>query len=210
MLTPVDKFIVNFDHAIKTLFGKPPQTDRPNPSDKKNEQAMSDNEKKHAAALMRINHSGEVAAQGLYQGQALTARLPQVRAQMEQSAIEENDHLIWCEKRCQELHSHTSYLGPFWYLGSFSIGAVAGLAGDKWSLGFVAETEKQVVKHIDSHLQKLPKQDGKSQAILAQMREDELHHATIAKHAGGAELPEAIKQAMTLTSKIMTKTAYYI
>jgi len=127
---------------------------------------------------------------------------------MEQSAIEENDHLVWCEKRCHELDSHTSVLSPAWYAGSFVIGATAGLAGDKWSLGFVAETEKQVVKHIDSHLDKLPKNDFKSKAILEKMREDELHHATTAQHAGGVELPEIIKFAMKMTSKVMTKTAY--
>jgi ubiquinone biosynthesis monooxygenase Coq7 len=159
---------------------------------------------------MRINHSGEVAAQALYQGQALTARLPGVRDKMERAAEEENDHLVWCERRINELGSHKSYLNPFWYAGSFAIGALAGAAGDKWSLGFVAETERQVVRHLDEHLSRLPEHDQRSRAVLEQMKEDEGHHATVALEAGGAELPEPVKKLMSLTSRVMTRTAYWV
>ncbi len=159
---------------------------------------------------MRINHSGEVAAQGLYQGQALTARLPQVRDKMQRAAQEENDHLAWCEHRLKQMGTHTSYLNPLWYLGSVAIGAAAGIAGDKWSLGFVAETEHQVVRHLDEHLSRLPSQDGKSRAILEQMRVDEGQHATHALDGGGVPLPEPIRKVMSLTSKVMTRTAYWI
>jgi ubiquinone biosynthesis monooxygenase Coq7 len=159
---------------------------------------------------MRGNHAGEVAAQGLYQGQALTARLDSVRQQMERAALEENDHLAWCESRAKELGAHVSYLNPLWYGGSVAIGALAGLAGDKWSLGFVVETERQVVRHLDDHLARLPAQDAKSRAILEQMRQDEGHHATVALEAGGAALPEPIKRLMGLASQVMTRTAYYL
>ena len=159
---------------------------------------------------MRINHTGEVCAQALYQGQALTARLPQVRNRMERAAAEENDHLDWCEGRLQELDSRTSLLNPIWYAGSFAIGAAAGLAGDKWSLGFVAETEQQVGAHLDDHLNRLPERDSKSRAILEQMKEDEARHADQALKAGGAVLPGPIRFAMRLSSKIMTGTVYWL
>jgi len=171
---------------------------------------MSAAEKKHAAGLMRVNHAGEVSAQGLYSGQALTARLPDVREKMERAALEENDHLEWCERRLEELGSHKSLLNPLWYFGSFAIGAAAGIAGDKWSLGFVAETEHQVIKHLDEHLESLPEQDAKSRAVVEQMKEDEAHHATVALQHGGAELPEPVKKVMGLTSKVMTTLAYKI
>ncbi|HEU5338909.1 MAG TPA: 2-polyprenyl-3-methyl-6-methoxy-1,4-benzoquinone monooxygenase, partial [Sulfuricaulis sp.] len=153
---------------------------------------------------------GEICAQALYQGQATTARLPEVRGKMDQAAQEENDHLAWTEERIRELGSHTSYLNPLWYAGSFAIGAFAGLAGDKWSLGFVAETEKQVVKHLESHLQRLPTEDLKSRQILEQMRDDEGHHATVAIESGGVPLPEPVRQLMRFASKIMTRTAYWL
>jgi ubiquinone biosynthesis monooxygenase Coq7 len=171
---------------------------------------MSDEEKRHTARLMRINHTGEVCAQALYQGQAITAKLPTVRKSMERAAMEENDHLDWCERRLEELDDRKSLLNPLWYAGSFAIGAAAGIAGDKWSLGFVAETEKQVTAHLEDHLSKLPAQDVKSRAILEQMKVDEMHHATSALDAGGAALPSPIKTAMKLTSKVMTKTVYYL
>lgn len=208
--TPVDQLLMNLDMAVRTVFGRPEVTERPNPAAGVEDSELSDHEKRHVAGLMRINHAGEVCAQALYQGQALTARLPEVRESMERSAQEENDHLDWCEGRVRELGSHTSVLNPFWYAGSFAIGALAGAAGDKWSLGFVAETEKQVVKHLDSHLQQLPEQDAKSRVILEQMKEDEQHHATVALEAGGTELPGPIKALMGLTSKLMTKTVYRI
>ena len=159
---------------------------------------------------MRINHCGEVCAQALYQGQALTAKLPEVREKMEQAATEENDHLQWCADRLKELDSHTSFFNPFWYVSSFSIGAVAGLLGDKWSLGFVAETEYQVVRHLQSHLDELPENDKKSRAVIEQMKEDELHHATVAIEAGGAELPTPVKLAMRSMAKVMTKSVYWV
>jgi len=206
----LDKVLINLDSALQTTFGTPKTTERSNPADTENENELNEEEKALSAALMRINHAGEVSAQGLYQGQALTAKLPEIRAQMERAAAEENDHLDWCEKRCQELNSHTSYFGPAWYIGSFTIGAVAGLAGDKWSLGFVSETERQVVAHLNDHLKRLPKHDNKSREILKQMKIDELNHAKLAESSGAAKLPLPIKVAMTLTSKVMTKTTYYI
>lgn len=208
--TPFDKIIQQFDAGLRTVFGNPPLTERPNPADSETEAELSAADKELAGRLMRINHAGEVSAQGLYQGQALTARLPEVRSKMERAALEENDHLAWCEQRCKELGTHTSLLSPFWYVGSLSIGALAGMAGDKWSLGFVAETEHQVVRHLDSHMAQINPEDQKSHAILTQMKEDEAHHATVALHAGGAELPFPVKKLMGLTSKIMTKTVYWI
>ena len=208
--TPLDRLLMNVDMAVRTVFGRPQTTERPNPADVIEEAELNEDERRHVAGLMRINHAGEVCAQALYQGQALTARLPEVRESMERAALEENDHLDWCEGRVKELGSHTSLLNPFWYAGSFAIGALAGAAGDKWSLGFVAETEKQVVRHLDSHLQQLPPRDARSRAILEQMKEDELHHATIALEAGGAELPGPVRALMGLTSRIMTGTAYRI
>ena len=209
-LSPIDDFMMQVDTGLRTLFGKPNITERANPSTAVEEGELSAQEKDLAGRLMRINHSGEVAAQGLYQGQALTAKLPEVKAKMERAAQEENDHLDWCEQRINELGTHTSYLNPFWYAGSVAIGAVAGFAGDKWSLGFVAETEHQVVNHLSSHLNQISEQDHKSRAILTQMKEDEGQHATVAINAGGAKLPMPIKKFMTLTSKIMTKAAYQV
>jgi ubiquinone biosynthesis monooxygenase Coq7 len=159
---------------------------------------------------MRINHTGEVCAQALYQGQAVTARDPSVRQSMERSAQEENDHLDWCERRIEELGGRTSLLNPLWYAGSFAIGALAGVAGDKWSLGFVAETERQVEKHLEEHLAQVSPADRKTRAILEQMKTDEIEHATKAVARGGAELPEPIRQAMQLTSKIMTGSVYRV
>lgn len=206
----LDHFLIHIDTGIRTMFGAPEITERKNPSDSHVENELNEAEKELAGRLMRINHAGEVSAQGLYQGQALTAKLPEVRQQLERAALEENDHLAWCEKRCQELGTHVSYLSPFWYLGSLTIGALAGKAGDQWSLGFVAETEHQVVRHLDEHLTQLAEADHKSRAILEQMKEDELHHAVIAEDAGGANLPMAVKLAMKVSSKLMTTGAYYL
>lgn len=205
----LDHLIAHVDNGVRTLFGENHAT-RSNPAETKKESELKDTEKELAGRLMRINHAGEVAAQGLYQGQALTAKLPNVREQMEEAAQEEIDHLAWCKTRTEELGTQTSLLDPMWYIGSVTIGAVAGLAGDKWSLGFVTETERQVVKHLESHLDQLPQHDEKSRAILEQMKVDELHHATTALEAGAAELPTPIKKAMTLTSKVMTETTYWI
>jgi len=197
--TPLDQLFMQMDKAIRTVFGAPPVTERPNPADAHPEADLSADEQSRVAGLMRVNHAGEVSAQALYQGQALTAKLTEVRDKMERAALEENDHLAWCEQRLVDLGSRTSVLNPVWYAGSFAIGALAGLAGDKWSLGFVLETERQVVKHLEEHLERLPPQDLKSRAILEQMRDDESHHATTALNAGGAELPKAVKQLMSLT-----------
>jgi ubiquinone biosynthesis monooxygenase Coq7 len=163
-----------------------------------------------AAGLMRVNHAGEIAAQGLYHGQALVARDPAIRALLEQAGKEETDHLAWCEQRLAELHDRPSYLDPLWYAGSFAIGMVAGLASDRTSLGFVVETERQVERHLDSHLEQLPADDARSRAILTQMRADERAHGELAERAGGVSVPEPVRQAMQLTSKVMTFTARWI
>lgn len=208
-LNLVDRLLNEVDQALRAVHTLAPTTDRPNPSAGIGDSdQLSEDERKKSAILMRINHAGEVSAQGLYRGQALMTKSEDIRQQMNISAMEENDHLNWCEKRLNELGSHKSYLSPIWYLGSLGIGAVAGLAGDKWSLGFVKETEDQVVRHLDSHLEKLPEEDLASRAILTQMKIDEEHHADIAVEAGAADLPFPIKKIfMPLLSKIMTKTS---
>ncbi len=208
--SPFDQLLMQVDKAVRTVFGSAPTTERSNPADAYPDTELNAEEQRRVAGLMRVNHAGEVSAQALYQGQAVTAKLAEVRGKMERAALEENDHLAWCEQRLGDLGSHTSILNPLWFAGSFAIGALAGRAGDKWSLGFVVETERQVVKHLEEHLERLPAQDQKSRAILEQMKEDEAHHATTALQAGGAELPEPVKQLMKLTSKVMTTTAYYL
>lgn len=207
----VDTLIMQFDTALKTIL--PPSTrlsERTSPAKGLADAQLSAKEKKHVAGLMRINHSGEVCAQALYQGQALTARLPKVRKQMAEAAQEEIDHLAWCEARLKELDAHPSKLNLFWYFNAFILGALAGKAGDKYSLGFVAETEKQVSAHLEKHLKKLPENDLKSEAVLKQMYEDETLHAEHAIEAGAVELPSAVKFMMDKISKLMTKTSYYI
>ena len=174
------------------------------------ESKLNEDEKKHISGLMRVNHAGEISAQALYKAQALTAIDNKLKETMKKSADEEIDHLDWCEQRLDELGGHTSYLSPVWYAGSFGIGLLAGFFGDKSNLGFIAETEYQVVKHLDSHIEQLPENDERSRVILEQMRDDELHHATIAETNGAENLPEGVKSLMTLVSKIMTKTAYYV
>ncbi len=206
----IDSLLCVADNALRTLAGGYQTTSRPSPAADLPEADLSTVERRHVAGLMRINHCGEVCAQALYQGQALTARLPDVREKMEQAAKEENDHLDWCHQRLLDLDTHTSWLNPLWYAGSFTIGAVAGALGDRWSLGFVVETEHQVVKHLSNHLKQLPKNDLRSQKILKVMQQDELQHATAALDAGGANLPAPVKQTMALMSKVMTKTVYYV
>lgn len=213
LLPDVDMLIGQFDQALRTLVPGSVHAARANPAQEMpepRENEMDAAERKHSAGLMRINHTGEVCAQALYQGQALTARLEEVRDKMNQAAGEEIDHLSWCEDRLTELNSRPSVLNPLWYAMSFGIGAAAGLAGDKWSLGFVAETEHQVCEHLNEHLQKLPEQDSRSKAILSQMLIDEGQHATMAEHAGAAELPLPVKQGMTLMSRIMKQTVYRV
>jgi len=183
---------------------------RPYPADKIEQDPLNELERNHSAGLMRVNHSGEVCAQALYRGQALTAKLGDTRTKMEQAASEELDHLSWCNKRLEELNNKPSVLNPIWYGMSFSIGAVAGLIGDNWSLGFVHETEEQVVKHLDSHLDKLSKQDLKTKVVIEQMRIDEEQHSHDALEAGAEILPEEIKELMSKVAKIMTSTSYHI
>jgi ubiquinone biosynthesis monooxygenase Coq7 len=170
---------------------------------------MNDTERKHGAALMRVNHAGEVCAQALYQGQALTARNAAARNALERAADEETEHLAWTERRIEELGGRKSVLNPLWYAGSFALGAAAGLLGDKWNLGFLAETERQVAKHLDGHLNEIPAGDSKSRAVLEQMRVDEAGHATSALEHGAAELPMPVRLAMRLSSKVMTRTSYW-
>ena len=209
-MSPIDRFILEFDTALRSVVGGA-NAQRPIPgSDIAGNAGLNAAERKHAAGLMRVNHVGEVCAQALYQSQKLVARNPEIQEMLDHSGQEEMDHLAWCESRLQELGSHTSYLNPIWYAGSFAIGLVAGLAGDKWSLGFVAETEKQVENHLESHLEKLPKDDQRSRAIVDQMRIDEIEHGQAAKNAGGANLPEPIQKIMQAMSKVMTTTAYKI
>ncbi|MBA2410021.1 MAG: 2-polyprenyl-3-methyl-6-methoxy-1,4-benzoquinone monooxygenase [Gammaproteobacteria bacterium] len=209
-----DKLLIEVDQALRTVHGRQ-HSRRPNPSaTSKTEGESADtlpaSARRLSRRLLRVDHAGEVAAQGLYQGQALTARDVQVREQMRHSAAEENDHLAWCHERILELGGRRSVFGPCWYLGSYALGAAAGLAGDRWSLGFVSETEHQVVRHLEDHLRRLSAGDHRSHAILAQMKVDEGQHAEIATRAGGQELPGAFKQAMTLVSKVMTRTAYWL
>lgn len=206
----IDRFIIEFDTALRSVVGGA-HAHRPTPgSDKQSTALLDAKDREHAAGLMRVNHVGEVCAQALYQSQKLVARNPEIRQMLDHSGQEEMDHLAWCETRLQELGSHTSYLNPLWYAGSFAIGLTAGLAGDKWSLGFVAETEKQVENHLESHLEKLPVEDERSRAIVDQMRIDEIEHGQAAISAGGAILPEPIQKLMQTMSKVMTSTAYKI
>lgn len=205
----LDRFITEFDKGLRTLFA-PAASVRPLPGKQLDEAALSTAEKKLAAALMRVNHSGEICAQALYQGQALTARNPAAKAVLEQAAQEETEHLSWCETRIHELGSHTSYLNPLWYGGSLAIGALAGALGDRWNLGFLAETELQVERHLAGHLTRLPTIDLKSRAIVEQMKIDEARHATSALEQGGVALPPPVKHAMQLTSKLMTQAAYWV
>jgi len=206
-LNLLDKLLNEVDQALRVIHAKAPTTGRVNPAETIdiNASDLSEAETKISASLMRVNHAGEIAAQGLYRGQALMSKSEHIREQMKTSADEENDHLNWCETRLEQLNSHKSYLSPVWYLGSFGIGAVAGLAGDKWSLGFVKETEDQVGKHINTHLGTLPVNDNASRAILEQMKVDEAHHAEVAVEAGAAELPLPVRKfVMPLIAKVMT------
>lgn len=209
-LSPLDLVFRQLDEAVRTVLAPPPPASRPNPAEDVAEAPMTDRERRHAAALMRVNHAGEVMAQGLYQGQALTARLDEVRGAMEQAAVEEFDHLAWCEQRLTELRDRPSLLGPVWYTGAFLLGAGAGLAGDRWSLGFVAETEAQVINHLEDHLGSLPPADQRSRAIIEQMKIDEAQHGAEAQAAGGLPLPAPAKGLMTLMSKVMTRAAYWL
>ena len=205
----LDKLIIEFDKGLKTLTASAHSV-RPHPDKNIQETELSAEEKRHALGLMRVNHCGEVCAQALYNGQSLTAKNPQIVDALQQASKEETEHLAWCEKRIHELGGHTSLLNPIWYAGSFTLGAIAGAIGDKWNLGFLAETEHQVGAHLEKHLHELPASDEKSRAILEQMKTDEAQHADTAIGLGGAELPAPIKAAMKQMSKVMTSTTYYL
>ena len=206
-LFTIDRFITEFDTGLRTLLAKP-LSQRPHPDAETAEAKLSDVEKKHVRSLMRINHTGEVCAQALYSGQALTARDAATSQAMQQAAREETEHLAWCESRIHELGGRTSILNPLFYAGSFAIGATAGALGDKWSLGFLEETEKQVGAHLASHLEQLPASDHKSRQIIEQMQIDEAKHAVDAKNQGAAELPAPVKFCMKQMSKLMTASTY--
>jgi ubiquinone biosynthesis monooxygenase Coq7 len=205
----IDRLIVGFDKGLRTLFA-PAQTARVVPGSEQPEPVLDDKERELAAALMRVNHTGEVCAQALYHGQAMTARDSAARDALDHAAQEETEHLAWTERRIAELGGRKSLLGPAWYAASFAMGAAAGLAGDRWNLGFLAETERQVVRHLEGHLERLPAADRRSRAILEQMKDDESRHATSAYKHGGAELPWPVRAVMRFTSKVMTTTAYWI
>ncbi|MGC4029770.1 MAG: 2-polyprenyl-3-methyl-6-methoxy-1,4-benzoquinone monooxygenase [Steroidobacteraceae bacterium] len=202
-----DQVLATVDRALRSMLA-PARPARPVPGPAPI--PLTEAERREAAALMRVNHAGEMAAQGLYHGQALLAGNPLLREQLDNAAREETDHLAWCELRLRELSDRPSLLTPLWYLGSFTIGAVAGLAGDKVGLGFVSETERQVEAHLDSHLERLPPNDQRSRAILEQMREDEIEHGARARASGGIELPAPVRAAMRATARVMTGTARWI
>ncbi len=205
----IDQLINTFDKGLRTIFAVSTVA-RQRPDANIDEPVLSEDSKQHAAALMRINHVGEVCAQALYSGQALTSKSPHIVSALQHAADEETDHLAWCEARINELGGRKSLLNPLWYMGSFTLGAVAGALGDKWNLGFLAETEKQVSTHLQNHLSQLDETDLKTRTIVEQMQQDEAAHAAEALQLGGSELPAPVKFGMQLASKIMTKTAYYI
>lgn len=209
-LSLLDKLITEADSVMRTVTSRGVKASRPSPSQGHEESELSEAQRKHVAGLMRVNHTGEVCAQALYQGQALTAKLPDVRAEMEQASQEEIDHLVWCEERLDELGSKASILNPAWYGMSFAMGAIAGAIGDKVSLGFVAATEERVCQHLKDHLKSLPESDRKSQLILQKMLEDEQRHGENALAAGGTEFSPTVKDAMTTLSKVMTSTSYRV
>lgn len=206
--TPLDRFLINVDIALRTATGQVNEASRENPAGDTPEVVMNEQDRAHVAGLMRINHAGEVCAQALYAGQAATARNPDVQADMQHAADDEIDHLGWCKQRLHELDSQPSRLDPLWYAGSFAIGAAAGLAGDGWSLGFVKETENQVEAHLEEHIEKLPPEDARSRAILEQMKRDEAGHAQMAVDSGAFNLPDPVRGLMKLTAGIMKSVAY--
>lgn len=208
-LTPIDHLISEFDKGLRVVFGRATAS-RAYPAQDCQEASLSEHEKKDAAGKMRVNHTGEICAQALYNGQLTRAKNAKTRAMLAHAALEETDHLAWCEQRLDELDSHTSYLNCFWYWSSFAIGSFAAQCGDRWSLGFVEETEAQVGQHLNGHLDNLPQQDLRSRAIVKQMAIDEAEHGQAAVNAGGAKLPLPIKMGMKMTAKVMTTLAYRI
>lgn len=209
-MTPLDRVITQLDEALRLSTGQAPEPARASPAASVPATELDAATRRHVAGLMRVNHSGEICAQALYAGQAVTARNPEVREEMSRAAQEELDHLAWCEARLAELGSHTSLLNPLWWAGSFAIGALAGLAGDGWSLGFLRETENQVEAHLADHLDRLPAEDARSNAILEQMKEDEAKHADMAEASGAYELPRPVREAMRVAAGIMKVVAYRI
>ncbi|WP_280538757.1 2-polyprenyl-3-methyl-6-methoxy-1,4-benzoquinone monooxygenase [Chromohalobacter sp. 11-W] len=207
-LSRTDNLIQQFDTILRTLVPHAASASRANPAVGTQDAEMTDAERRHAAGLMRINHTGEVCAQALYQGQGSTAKLHETRDQMEQAAAEEIDHLAWCDERLRELNDRTSYLNPAFYAASFGMGALAGVLGDNISLGFVAATEEQVGRHLDDHMHKLPQGDRRSRAVLEQMRTDEAHHERWALEAGGSRFPAPLKLGMRVMSQVMTRSVY--
>ena len=209
-LSPLDKLLAGANNALRTVAAPAGRRARKNPSAEVEDAKLDAAQKRHAAGLMRVNHAGEVAAQALYQGHATVARDKDIEDQMKRAADEEFDHLAWCEQRIHELGYEPSRLSPLWYAGAYAIGAASGALGDKWSLGFIAETEKQVCSHLDSHLDQLPHDDLKSRAIVEQMRDEEEEHGENALDAGAVELPRPVVRLMKVTAKVMTKTAYWV
>ena len=209
-LTPLDRLLSSANNALRTVAAPAGRSARKNPAEHIIDADLGADERSHAAGLMRVNHAGEVAAQALYQGHAAVARDKAIERQLQQAADEEFDHLAWCEQRIQELGEDVSRLSPLWYAGAFAIGAASGILGDKWSLGFIAETEKQVCDHLDNHLDSLPEGDARSRAIIEQMRDEEEEHGDNAVAAGAAELPAPVRRLMRVTAKVMTKTAYWV
>jgi 3-demethoxyubiquinol 3-hydroxylase len=204
-----EKLILEFDRALRTVFAKA-RSQRPIPGGQQAEAEMGEEERAHACALMRVNHVGEICAQALYQGQALSSRDPALRDALRGAAEEETEHLAWTERRIAELGGRKSLLNPLWYAGALSMGLLAGRFGDKWNLGFLAETERQVEAHLDGHLQQLPVQDARSREVVDQMRIDEIRHADTAVSLGAAELPDPVKAAMKIAARVMTTAAYRI
>ncbi len=209
-LSQLDLALARLNRGLHTLHGSTAQALRSSPSRERQDGDLDVSDRQHAAGLMRVNHAGEVCAQALYEGQAATARDDHVREAMREAAAEEADHLAWCEERLRELDARPTALNPLWYGLSYGIGAAAGLAGDRWSLGFVEETEKQVCKHLEGHLESLPEQDERSRAIIEQMHKDESRHAETARENGARDLPLPVRKGMELVAKLMTKTSYRI
>ena len=209
-LTATDRLLAGVGNALRTVFTPAGQAARRSPAEGIAEAELADSERRHAAGLMRVNHAGEVAAQALYQGHAVVARDAALEADLQRAAGEEHDHLAWCEQRLDELGATPSRLSPLWYGGAFVIGAASGVLGDRWSLGFIAETEAQVCKHLESHFEDLPEKDLRSHAIVRRMHAEEAEHGSFAVEHGAAELPQPVKELMRITARVMTRTAYWL
>ncbi|HET6724632.1 MAG TPA: 2-polyprenyl-3-methyl-6-methoxy-1,4-benzoquinone monooxygenase [Gammaproteobacteria bacterium] len=208
--SPLDRALMEFDHAARTILSTPAAARRAYPAESLESPVLTEGSRRLAARLMRVDHAGEVSAQALYRGQAAVARTRRQRDQLMAAADEEQDHLAWCSRRLTELHGKRSRLDGFWYLGSFAIGALAGIAGDRYSLGFVAETERQVERHLDGHIDRLPADDVRSHSVLKQMKNDEARHGRVAAQAGARKLPRAVQWVMRCASRVMTSTAFWI